>query len=265
MVCEIAVVWPAQAVPGTCAKAILRICALSLCVDRPQGTSQAGDTAEHATCRLARSGFTVEPLAQRDRRPVLELRIDGGSAPATASVMGATRYAGVRAVYSICRRTGCDQTQNEPGPAPAAQRRLRRWCESQPWSGRLRPCLIREPRPSCTLFPCVGRPHSTSHAECTAEHATVAGPSAGGPTTAGPMMCEMAVVWSAQAVPGTCAKTILRSCTLSLCVDRPHSTSHAEGTAEQATDGSTGPRRWANDGWADGVRDGGGLVSSGGG
>ena len=95
-------VWWAQAVAGTCAKAILRSCTLFLCVDPTHGTSQAECTAELATCRLARSSFTVEPLAKRDRRPVGELRIDGGSAPATASVMGTTRYTGVRAVYSIC-------------------------------------------------------------------------------------------------------------------------------------------------------------------
>ena len=49
------------------------------------------------------------------------------------------------------------------------------------------------------------------------------------------MVSEMAVVWSAQAVAGACAKAILRSCTLSLCVDQPHGTGHVEGTAEQAT------------------------------
>ena len=49
------------------------------------------------------------------------------------------------------------------------------------------------------------------------------------------MVCEIEVVWSAQAVPGTCAKAILRSCTLSLCVDQPHGTSHAKCTAEKAT------------------------------
>ena len=90
--------------PGTCAKATLLSCTRSLCVDRPHSTCQAECTSELATCRLARSSFTVELLAQRDRRPVGELRIDGGSAPATATVMGTTRYTGVRAVYSIFRR-----------------------------------------------------------------------------------------------------------------------------------------------------------------
>ena len=183
MVCEIAVVWPAQAMPGTCAKAILRSCTLSLYVDRPHGTSQAECTAELATCRLARSGFTVEVLAQRDRRPVGELRIDGGGAPATASVVRTSRYTGVRAVYSICRRIGCDYTENEPGPAPAAQRRLRRWCERWRWSGRLKPCLIRAPRPSCAaaLFPLAYTGHTApATTKAIAEQATVAGPSAGG-------------------------------------------------------------------------------------
>jgi hypothetical protein len=149
------VVWWARAVAGTCAKAILRSCTLSLCVDPPHGASQAECTAEHATCGLARSGFTVEPLAQRDRRPVGEPRMGGGSAPATASAMGTTKYTGVRAVYSICRRTGCDQTQNELGPAPAAQRRLRRWCERGRWSGELRQWLARVPTPSRSVGPAV--------------------------------------------------------------------------------------------------------------
>ena len=110
----------------------------------------------------------------------------------------------------------------------------------------------------------VDRPHSTSHAECTTEQATVDWPSAGGTATTGTGQRGQAALPRAPDSWGRCNWRCRRM------TDRQDVESSTAGfdMPLEVLPSDTGRellRRWGNDSWADGVRGGGGLVSSGGG